>query len=443
MSDLSDSLILFIAEEKLFDLTDRLLVGVSGGADSVLLLHLLSEIGVDCGIAHCNFNLRGKESNDDELFVRELAHEYSLPFHLKSFDTKQYAKKNGISIEMAARDLRYEWFDKIRKEADYKYIAIAHHLDDSIETMLLNLVRGTGIRGLVGIRTKNKSVVRPLLFLKRTEIEQFMYNSNLAYRTDSSNNELIFKRNKIRQQILPIFEELNPKIRQTMQANLNRFAEIETIYLQSIEQKKAECISVQKTKTYININKFKKLDSKHTYLYEFIKVYGFTKTQVDSIIQSLDAESGKKFNTSSYCLIKDRNKLIISEIANSEKMVITINEEQKILKIPLNMQFVVIQKNEEFELVRKAKIVMLDFDKLSFPLTLRKWKAGDWFVPLGMKNRKKVSDFLIDKKIDLIDKQNVYVLESSNNIIWILRHRLDDRYKIDSKTKQIYQITIL
>ncbi|MFH1319962.1 MAG: tRNA lysidine(34) synthetase TilS [Bacteroidota bacterium] len=443
MRDIFNSFKQYIKAQGLFHPADRILLAVSGGVDSVVMCELFHRAEYDFGIAHCNFQLRGKESEEDEKFVNKLSEKYGKPFFVKRFDTKNSAKKNGISIQMAARELRYEWFEKVRKSEDYDYIAVAQHKDDETETLMINLIRGTGIAGFHGIYPKNNFIIRPLLFATRDEIEKFARKVKLPFREDSSNRELKYIRNKIRHQVIPILKEINPNLEETITQNIDKIREVEQIYKERIKEKRKEIVVEQDNKTLIPIKKLKSLESAKSYLYEFLRDYGYTSSVVDDIIASLDGIPGKQFFSATHRLVKDRNELIISKNKNAEDVDIEIKQGQTIINYPITLHIKEIANDDNFEISKDKNIACLDQGKLQFPLKLRRWKKGDVLYPLGMDKRKKLSDFFIDNKIPITEKENIFVLESGGKIVWIAGHRIDDRFKITKETEMVYLMELL
>ncbi len=430
----------FIESNNLCNPSDRILLGLSGGIDSICLFHLFRLLNFSIGIAHCNFQLRDHESNQDELFVRDLANEYDIPFFHKQFNTKKIAKEEGVSIQMAARDLRYEWFEQARQKFNYKYIAIAHNSDDTIETFLINLARGSGIKGLTGIKAKINNIIRPLLFASRKDIVEFIHKNNYEYREDSSNRSTKYSRNLIRQEIIPLFEKVNPRFRETMIENINKLRETEQVYLNSINNVKQSILLEKNERIYIKINELKKLNPLYSYTFELLHPFGFTNSQIGDIIESLDGISGKQFYSLTHRLIKDREELILEEISGTYNLNYFIESKQEFIDIPVKLKFEQIKVDDNFEICKSNNIGHFDMEKLEFPLILRKWKVGDYFMPLGMSNLKKLSDFFIDKKLSIVDKENTWIIECKNKIIWIVGHRIDERFKITNKTKFAYKI---
>lgn len=436
-------LVRFVEEEKLFYSNEKILVAVSGGVDSVVLLDLLCEMGVECGVAHCNFHLRGDESDGDFEFVKNLASNKGLAFYSKDFDTKKYAAENKISIEMAARDLRYDWFKELREVFNYKYIAIGHHADDVAETVLINLVRGTGIHGLSGIKSKLGKIVRPLLPFARKQLLEYAKENSIVFREDSTNAETDYVRNKIRHQIMPVLEEINPAIRTTMTENVQRFREVELIYNRVIEENRLHLVFTRENQLMISIPKLKDLLAPVSHLFELLSPYGFHHRDVRKIVKSINGISGKLFYSATHQLLRDREYLILSEISESNTNEYLISEEDNMIEIPLEIKVSKLDRTPGFKFSTNSKIACFDSNLLKFPLSLRKWKEGDSFHPIGMKGKKKISDFFIDQKFSIQEKENTWLLLSGNKIVWVLGYRMDDRFKITNATTKIYQLELV
>ena len=431
-----------IKENNLFSPEDNILLAISGGIDSMVLLHLFINSGLKFGVAHCNFQLRGEESDKDEEFVRNETAKCGTPFYFERFDTEEYAKLSGISIEMAARELRYEFFEKIRLENSYDFIATAHHQDDVIETFFLNLSRKTGIKGLTGIKEKSGKIIRPLLFTNRQQIKKYALENDIAYREDSSNYEIIYQRNLIRNKILPLFFNINPAFNANVLASIQNLKETETVYNDFI-QAEIERIS-QKNDGHIAIDIAKISNCKHgkVILFELLTEYNFNASVVNKVYSSLQAEPGKQFFSKTHRLVKDREFFFLSEIKPDENRKFYIDEEDLELFEPFDLT---IQKTnaEDFVIDKSTNVACIDLALIQFPLLVRKWQAGDHFQPLGMQGFKKVSDFLIDQKIPLHEKENVWLLCSGKKIIWVIGLRIDDRFKITPKTKTVYKIELV
>lgn len=433
----------FIHHNNLCKNNDRILLGLSGGVDSVCLFHLFRELNYPIAVAHCNFQLRGEESDTDEKFVQNLANEFDIPFFSKSFNTEEIAKEEGISIQMAARDLRYDWFEELRQKYDYNYIAIAHNCDDVVETFLINLTRGSGIKGLTGIKSKHKHVIRPLLFAYRSDILDYLNNNHFEFREDSSNKSTKYSRNLIRHEIIPLFEKLNPKFKETIIGNINKLKDTKTVYKNTVESVKHSILVEKNEKFYLSIPHLKDLDPVFTYLYEILKPFGFSSSQICDIIESFDSISGKQFLSLTHRVIKDRTELIIEELSGMPTNAHYIEQNQNSLQKPIDLKIEQLEVQGDLEIIPSRSVAQIDMDQLEFPLVLRKWKNGDYFMPLGMNQLKKVSDFFIDQKLSISDKENTWILESNNKIVWILGYRIDERFKITKQTSRVYQISYL
>ena len=432
----------FIDSNQLLIDNDRILVGVSGGADSVVLLHILLKLGFECVVAHCNFHLRGEESMRDELFVEKLAEKYKLIYKKTDFDTVRFAKSNKISIEMAAREMRYAWFKKLAPENKCQTIATAHHTDDSIETLLLNMIRGTGLKGLTGIEPRNGDIVRPVLCCTRSEIEQYAQKNKLEYITDSTNLANEYSRNKIRNLILPMMADINPSVKQSLAENISRFRGSWKIYSEKIAEIEAHITFNKENQTFVDIDKLKSQSDPKTILFEILQKYQFNSDVISNIFEGLDKSSGKRYYSDTHRLLKDREHLIVDEIEPNNTLEFSIDESTKSISIPINLSLNKKARNEDFIISKKSDKIHIDADKIKFPLTLRKWKNGDSFHPFGMKESKKLSDFFINEKINRNQKENIWLLVSDNKIVWIIGLRMDERFRITEKTKNILEISL-
>lgn len=428
----------YIEQNSLITDNDKIIVALSGGADSVALLDILHQLEYDCTAAHCNFHLRGEESSRDAAFVKKLCSDYNIPLSVIDFDTEAYALEKSISIEMAARELRYDWFEEIRQEYKADVIAVAHHRDDSVETVLLNLIRGTGIRGLTGIPAKNNFIVRPLLNITRDDIIKYLAQRKLSYVDDCTNKEDIYVRNKIRLKILPLLETINPSVKSSIINTANHLSQVENIYTHYINDVREKIFKDNK----IDIQKLQDCYEPQAVLFELLYPYGFNSANAEQIFGSLSAQSGKVFYSDKYKIIKDRNTLLLHKIENQQNEIFEINESDKNIEYPIRLNIEYIDKNN-LTIVKDSHFLYLDADKITYPLILRKWKIGDWFIPFGMKGRKKISDYFSDHKFSLIDKENTWLLCNSDDIIWIAGHRSDNRYKISNDSKNILRIELV
>ncbi|MDD4489240.1 MAG: tRNA lysidine(34) synthetase TilS [Paludibacter sp.] len=412
------------------------IVGVSGGSDSVVLLDILLKAGYQCLAAHCNFHLRTTESMRDQEFVSSLAKKLNIPFMYIDFQTNSYAKEKGISIEMAARELRYDWFEKICKEHGAQAIATGHHLDDNIETVLFNLTRGTGLKGLTGIQARNGKIVRPLLSSSRKEIKQYIAANQLEFVEDSSNASTDIIRNKFRHVIIPLLEEINPSFRSTCKETIENLQGAYKIYQQEIAAIRNDIVHTSDTTLSVDYFKLIQHEEYQTILFELLKDYGFNRDQIGQISKCFQAEPGKRFHSGTHCLLKDRNQLIVRpNVINSDDLLDSTDNNR--LKIRI------LNKDIDFKLSKDNKTIHLDADKVNFPLKIRKWQEADYFYPLGMKGKKKLSDFFIDLKINRFDKENIHVVLSNNQIVWVVGLRIDERVKVTDETKRILEIKVV
>ena len=427
----------FIEKNSLFDRDSNVLAAVSGGMDSVVMVHLLKAAGFNFGIAHCNFQLRGDEAAADQQFVKELAARSGVEFHTIDFDTQKYAAEKKISIQMAARELRYQWFALISQQSGYDVVALAHHQNDAIETILLNLTRGTGIAGLHGILPKNGSIVRPLMFLKRDEIQDIVTANNLAYVEDSSNSSAKYARNKIRLEVIPKLKELNPALESTFENNLEHFRGLEILLEQKLDELRKDIFIFHNEEIHLAVQKIKKLHPQNLLLYGLLQEYGFNESTVDDIISTLDKHSGRVFKSSGFMLVLDREKLILAKKQRQLNKSVSISEDQHELKFN-NYQLNILHDDSPLIIKDNPLSVSIDTDMLVYPLTLRYWEEGDHFYPLGMRTRQKLSDFFVHQKTPLHEKSQIPLLVNGNSdIVWVGGCRPDDRYKVSAKTKKV------
>jgi tRNA(Ile)-lysidine synthase len=435
----------FIHNQNLSPIGSRLIIGVSGGRDSVMLLHVLHHIGYQCIVAHCNFQLREDESNEDERFVLQVAQQMNLPFYHVSFDTKDYAEKEAISIEMAARDLRYKWFETLRQTLQADAIAIGHHTDDAIETFFINLIRGTGLRGLTGISAHNEFIIRPLLCLNSIEIDQYIQENQLTYRIDSTNYDQTIQRNKIRHHVIPLLVEMNPSFRETMQKNIAQLSAAFSIIHYEMEQNASKLIQHDNEKVTIPLAPLMQEKNPHFTLFELLHPFQFNPATIESIYESLTGISGKQFFSPTYRLIKDRNQILLFPIEKEIETFFYITQSTSVLQISnlLTLEIAPPLSSTNITIEKQKEVIFVDTDKLCFPLEVRHPRKGDFFYPFGNKGKKKLSDFFVDQKWNLHQKEKCWLLLSEDNIVWIIGARLDNRFKVDEQTKTVTKIRIL
>jgi len=417
----------------------KFLLTVSGGADSIAMLDIFAVLEYDFIIAHCNFNLRGEESDRDEAYVREMAEKYGKEVFVKSFQTEEFAREKSISIEMAARDLRYSWFHSLREEQSCDYIVVAHHMGDVSETIFINMIRGTGLRGLSGIAEKAGSVIRPLLSWGRDDIIYYLKNRGVDYCNDSTNDTNDYTRNKVRHNIIPHFQDINPSFLKTMSENSRRLAEAELLYFSKVQDIRRDISEIENNQLVIDVEGLKNCIAPSTVLYEILRDYNFSGKIVNDVVESLDGLSGKYFVSQTHKLVKDREQLIIYPLVEDEQESYTFDSD---IKEPIKLSLESFDAID-YKIIRDNKIACLDADKLSMPLTLRKWRQGDIFQPFGMKGKKKkVSDYFSDNKFSIKDKEDCWILESNGKIVWIVSHRTDERFKLTKGTKKVLQICV-
>ena len=435
----------FIKKENLFGGKDKILLTVSGGVDSGVMCHLFHKAGLSFGIAHCNFKLRGKESDGDEKLAKALSEKYNVPFFSKTFDTKSYSKNKKVSIQMSARELRYDWLKRLAGDKKYNFIATAHHLDDSIETFFINLLRGTGIAGLQGVPVKQGIIIRPLLFANKDMIRQYAEKEKLSWREDSSNITDKYLRNNIRHHLIPSLKKLNAGFEKTITKELSYFKDAAEIFKSFIEEKKKEIMSEEGKNILLNIKKLKDSGHAETILHELLRAYDFTPETTELIAKRMYTTAGKKFLSPTYRLIKDREFLILSkhDPTEQEEEYYLEKDQNELKSSALHLKAKIINGDLSHIKDKSSSTAYLEFSKLKFPLKIRKWKQGDYFQPLGMKGKKKLSDFFIDQKISLNKKENMYVLESGKKIVWIINQRIDDRFKVTADTKKILKVASL
>ena len=417
----------------------RLLLATSGGLDSMIMVDLFHKLSFDIAIAHCNFQLRGIESFEDQKFVQNYADANDIEIFVTQFDTTTFAKDFKLSVQVAARELRYSWFYELLETQKYDYILTAHHADDNLETFIINLIRGTGLQGLTGIPAQNGKIIRPLLTFSRQEFDQYAEEINMQWREDSSNTSDKYLRNKIRHNLVPVLKELNPDFLSSFLKTQSYLHESKTmaedasiLVYQQVAAEKGEEI-------HFDLVKLKKLPNYKSYLYQWLNEFKFSAWE--DIYDLVDGQSGKQVFSEGFRLLKDRDSLILCPINNDEEEIeeYYIFKDQKEINIPLNITFC---KVADITLVSNT-CIFVDEDKLYFPLVLRRWKHGDKFQPTGMEGKtKKISKFFKDNKLSLIEKENSWILCSENHIVWIVGFRQDERFKIENRTKKILKIQL-
>ncbi len=431
----------YIKKQQLFTKGDRLLIAVSGGVDSIVLCELCHQAGYDFVIAHCNFQLRGIESDADEQLVHELKNKYKVEVFIKKIDTEKYANDNKISIQVAARELRYQWFAEIVSNPAMKIncLLTAHHANDHIETIMMNFFRGTGINGLQGILPKDlgfgMQIIRPLLFARKEALISFAEENKLQWREDSSNDTNKYTRNYVRNELIPSIEKVFPSVESNLLDNVDRFTDVNILYQESIRLNKLKLVETKGNEWHISLLKLKKTPAFHTVLFEIIKEVGFSSAQVPEVVKLMEAETGKYIASTSHKIILNRGWLIVSPLLSNESNYIIIEENQEVVSFSKGTLHLKYSQKEE-KISTDEMIAQIDAKEVVFPLMLRKWKQGDYFYPLGMNKKKKLSRFFTDSKYSLTEKENAWVLESDNKIIWVVGKRIDNRFKITHQTKR-------
>ena len=421
-----------------------LLVGLSGGADSVALLALLTELGLRCEACHCNFGLRGEESVRDRDFAADTAARIGVPFRETAFDTLAYAAENKLSVEMACRELRYAWFEQQRREAGAAYVAVAHHRDDSVETLLLNLIRGTGLTGLTGIQPVNGTVIRPLLSLTRADIEAYLSEREMGFVVDSTNRRPIYTRNKIRLRLLPLLREFNPSVDDTLARMCDRLGEVDAIYRDAVAAHSRQLMRRDADGTHIDLDRLRSLPGARTLLFEMIRDYGFLSSQIDDIWASVDAPSGTQFDAPHYRLLKDRSDFILyprrcEAAADTDRHEYYIGAADTAVDAPVRLTLTR-RDADGYEIPRRRDTACFDADALPYPLLVRQWREGDRFKPFGMNGHQKLSDYFNNNKYTLARKQNTWLLCAGEEILWIIGDRAADKYRITPDTRHICEI---
>lgn len=435
----------FIEHNGLINKGEKVLLAISGGVDSMVLAKLMIEGGYRISLAHCNFHLRGEDSNRDENFVRRFADSNALELFVKEFDTETFAAENSLSIEMAARQLRYSWFEELKKENNFDKVAVAHHSDDQIETFFINLLRGSGIKGLKAMKAVNGFYIRPLLWTNRKMIETYAKENGIAWVEDYTNAETNYLRNKIRHNIIPAFDEIKNNARQSLNFSINCLSAENDLFRNLIEEKLSDIEYVNGDYRSIDNVFFTKNESGKQFLFEWLRRYDFNYGQCESMYEAMmQAKSGTLFYSKEYCVSVQNNKVEIFK-NESDKEEYLVEKAQTDIKIPFSMKMKCVDNDDNFILVKNPSLTaQFDMDKIKFPLKIRRWKQGDRFKPLGMKGSKLLSDFFNDLNFSTFQKQNVWIMEDADaTILWVVGHRISDKVRIISSTKHIFQCDIV
>lgn len=434
----------YIAENNFFTKQDKILLTVSGGVDSMVMLWLFMKNDYNVGVAHCNFQLRGEESEEDEVLVQKQAAGFGIECYNKRFDTEAEMERTGESMEMAARRLRYAWFDELSREHGYTIIAVAHHADDSIETFFINLLRGTGLRGLTGISTHIGKIVRPMMFASRKEIHEYAIANHIPFREDSSNGSTKYLRNKIRLGLIPRIREINSKFTELMRKNIGRLTDAQLFINHGIEKIRRDVVTEQGGIYTIHTDQIDPAFPIDFVIYELLNsAYGFKGDVIDALCRALkQGTSGRRFYSREYVAYVDRQTIVVASIMAEDTC--ESHVEQGVLRsycgnAVLFYEYCNIDTIKSFGV--PENVAQVDLDKLQYPLTLRRWQEGDWFIPFGMTGRKKVSDFLIDCKVSMPEKQRQFVMVSGEEIVWVVGRRIDDRYRLTNHTENVLRIT--
>ena len=434
----------YVAENDLATHDDRILLTVSGGVDSMVMLSLFTRSGYSVGVAHCNFQLRGAESEEDEVLVEEEAKKYGVEFYNKRFETTAEMERTGESMEMAARRLRYAWFDTLSRGQGYTAVAIAHHADDSIETFFINLLRGTGLRGLTGISTQVGRIIRPLMFASRKEILEYAVANRIPFREDSSNRSTKYLRNKIRLGLIPRIREINPKFTDLMRRNIERLTDTQLFIEAAVAHMREEVVTQADGIATIHVERIEAAYPRNFAVYELLSSqYGFKGDVCDALCRALsEAATGRRFYAREYVATVDRGRILVERIAPGDACEVTVEQgTQRSYCGNMVLYFEACDIDDIRAYDVPEQVALLDADLLRYPLRLRRWREGDTFIPFGMEGRKKVSDYLIDRKVSLPEKQRQFVLLSGDEIVWLVGRRIDDRYRLTDRTENVLRIT--
>lgn len=425
----------YVLQEQLFDTSQQILLAVSGGIDSVAMTHLFSQAGFSFAIAHCNFQLRGEESLRDEHFVRQLAARYHVPFHTIRFDTNGYTTENKVSVQVAARELRYKWLEEVRRQQGFSFIATAHHMQDNVETALMNFCKGTGIAGMHGILPRQGNIIRPLLFAQKETLLDYGQTEQLNYVEDSSNTTDKYTRNFFRHQVIPQMQAVFPGAVTNMGGTIHRLKEAEILYQQAIALHKKRLLIKKDSIWMIPVMKLQKAIPLQSIAYEIFREFNCSASQTEQVLALLESESGRFVETATHRIIRNRQWLLITTLQEEDAPVIVIEREQSQIRCRVGQLH--LREVTTPHISSSLNMACLDAKQVQYPLILRRWKQGDYFYPLGMTRKKKLSRFFIDQKLSLPQKEKVWVLESGKRIVWVVGMRIDNRFKITDSTKEM------
>lgn len=427
-----------IQQKGLFSKEDKILLAVSGGVDSMVLAHLFHCSGYQFAVAHCNFQLRNEASEADNAFVKNWAKAHNVAFFEQKFETLQYASENGLSIQIAARELRYNWFFQLLESHNFNYLATAHHYNDSVETFFINIIRGTGISGLHGIVEKKEKLIRPLIQFSKNEIQAFAIANKIEWREDESNASEKYLRNKVRLQLIPLLQNINPEIDKITKNSIQHLKAWESSFEKILQNLEKNIITTNKNNFSIPFSAIYDFGIDEVSLAFYLKKFGFNYSQSANIFKAIKGESGKLFHSLNFTLLVERNALIVEPKKQDDTTVFELNKSDFEIQFPIHLKW---KFSPIFDKSLNHKnIIQVDADLLSFPLQLRKWKSGDYFQPFGMKGKQKLSDFFINQKLSLFEKQKVWLLESNGEIVWVIGYRMSEKFKVNTQTKNVLTV---
>ncbi len=440
---MKEAFLKYIDAHRLCRAGEKILLAVSGGVDSVVMLHLFSKTHFEMAIAHCNFQLRGEESDGDEAFVRTLAQQYDIPVFVKRFDTRAYAKEKGISIEMAARDLRYDWFEEVCQKEHYQKVAVGHNRNDDEETFFIKLLRSSGLSGLRGIPLQRDRYFRPLLFASRKEILAYARKNKLAFREDSTNATDDYIRNRVRHHFLPYFDKKFPGATQALHHSMEKLKEEELLFRQMLEEKKKEVFRRNEETRCLDLKKLRRLQPLSSWLFYLLEDFGFNRSTTDQMVKALDSgQTGSLFYADQFTLLIDREKLIVKQTVEPQAREWLLQEPEGAMESPMPLKWEIVANTPEFSFEKNAAVAYFDADKIRFPLHLRPWMEGDRFIPFGMRGSKLVSDYLIDQKFSRFEKEKIRLLVMDDRILWIVGHRASNLFRVSKQTRRVLKISL-